>query len=90
MDEQPAPARLWEITMTLVVVTEHDIMTAQRGSAIDCPIARAASRAFGRPMKANFACIRDGVCTSRLPDFVANWMMNFDAGNPVPRIWFYV
>lgn len=76
--------------MTLVVVTDQDILTAQRGNPADCPVARAASRAFGRPMRANYSAIGDGKCISLLPDFVSNWIMNYDAGNPVPRIWFYV
>jgi hypothetical protein len=75
--------------MTLVVVTEHDIMTAQR-NLDDCPVAKAISRAFGRPMRVNYGAFGDGVCMSSLPPAVSNWIMNFDAGNPVPRIWFYV
>lgn len=76
--------------MTLVVVTEHDIMTAQRGTLHDCPLARAISRAFGRPMRVNYGAFGDGVCTSSLPTAIGNWIMNYDAGHPVPRIWFYV
>jgi hypothetical protein len=76
--------------MTLVVVTEHDIMNGSRSLSIDCPVSRAVSRAFGRQMSAGYTSITDGVCESPLPQAIGDWMVRFDQGQPVPRIWFYV
>jgi hypothetical protein len=90
VEEHQAAGLYSETTMTLVVITDQDIYEATPLSIRDCPVAKAVSRAFGRPMVASPGMISDGQCMSFLPSFVSNWMVNFDKGNPVPRIWFYV
>lgn len=71
-----------------ITVTAEDIRNGKRRSSAKCPVALAASRAFGQPVGAygGFLCFDLGNVTvhrhSILPAEISRWMARFDAGQP--------
>jgi len=75
-----------------IQVTQEDIEKGVRNVCAWCPVARAATRAFGKPMKAMRWRLEDvatGECIET-PKEVSRWMFKFDDHQPVEPFEFEV
>lgn len=69
----------------IIDVTQTDIDSGTRRSIASCPLARALTRAFGRPVGAEDVVIdfNKGWRIASLPKRAIAFRNNFDAGRPV-------
>lgn len=73
-------------------VTWEDINNGHRADHCNCPIALAASRAFGFPITATYGGLWKDVITplGTFHQEIQDWMYNFDLGKPVDPISFEI
>jgi hypothetical protein len=68
-----------ELTIT---VTQEDIDLGEKCNSMQCPVARAAARAFGRPVAVGKAGIYDpqvwNTMICQMPGWVNRWIGEFD------------
>ena len=75
-----------------IVVTQEDIEKGVKNVCAWCPVALAATRAFGKPMKAMRWRLED-IATGKEyknPDGVSRWMFRYDDNLPVEPFEFEV
>lgn len=76
----------------IINVTQDDILHGIRCSHIDCPVARAASRAYKKPTMTATTYLYFWIIGDRLqlPEHVTAWIRDFDTDNAVAPITFEV
>lgn len=73
---------------TLIQVTEADMRNGQRLSPCGCPIALAASRAFGVTARVEITFIQLPTGKVRLPEEASRWIERYDDARATPLISF--